>query len=48
MGGKKYNVVTWNSTQNVPSGLPYKVVSYINDQNFVEKVDTWLLENHFQ
>ena len=42
MGGKKYNVVTWMTTQKAPSGIPYKVVGYINDQNLVEKVETWL------
>ena len=42
IGGKKYNVVTWNTTQKAPSGVPYKVVGYLNDQNLVEKVETWL------
>ena len=42
MGGKKYNVVTWKTTQKAPSGIPYKVVGYINGQNLVEKVETWL------
>ena len=30
------------TTQKAPSGIPYKVVGYINDQNLVEKVETWL------
>ena len=42
IGGKKYNVVTWMTTQKAPSGIPYKVVGYINDQNLVDKVETWL------
>ena len=42
VGGKKYNVVTWNTTQKAPSGVAYKVVGYINDRNLVEKVETWL------
>ncbi|MEP7305108.1 MAG: MBL fold metallo-hydrolase [Acidobacteriota bacterium] len=42
IGGKKYNVVTWMTTQKAPSGTPYKVVGYINDQNLVDKVETWL------
>ena len=42
IGGKKYNVVTWMTTQKAPSGISYKVVGYINDQNLVEKVETWL------
>ena len=37
-----YNVVTWKTTQKAPSGTSYKVVGYINDQNLVEKVETWL------
>jgi glyoxylase-like metal-dependent hydrolase (beta-lactamase superfamily II) len=42
IGGKRYNVVTWSTTQKAPSGIPYKVVGYINGQNLVEKVETWL------
>ena len=42
IGGKRYNVVTWNSTQKSPSGQAYKVVGYIDAQNMVEKVETWL------
>jgi glyoxylase-like metal-dependent hydrolase (beta-lactamase superfamily II) len=42
IGGKKYSVVTWMSPQKAPSGVAYKVVGYINDQNLVEKVETWL------
>jgi glyoxylase-like metal-dependent hydrolase (beta-lactamase superfamily II) len=42
VGGKRYNVVTWNTKQKAPSGVPYRVVGYINDQNLVEKVETWL------
>lgn len=42
VGGKKYTVVTWMTTQKAPSGASYKVVGYINSDNLVEKVDTWL------
>lgn len=42
LAGKRYNVVTWNTTQKAPSGIPYKVVGYINGQNLVERVETWL------
>ena len=42
VGGRKYNVVTWSTTQKAPSGIPYKVVGYINDQNLVDRVETWL------
>jgi glyoxylase-like metal-dependent hydrolase (beta-lactamase superfamily II) len=42
VGGKKYQVVTFNSPIKSPGGQPYKVVGYINGQNLVEKVQTWL------
>jgi len=42
VGGRKYDVVTWNTTQKAPSGIAYKVVGYINANNLVEKVDTWI------
>ncbi len=41
-GGQRYQVVTWNSPINSPGGQPYKVVGYINGQNLVEKVQTWV------
>jgi glyoxylase-like metal-dependent hydrolase (beta-lactamase superfamily II) len=41
-GGKRYQVATFNSPVKSPGGLPYKAVGYINDQNLVEKVQTWL------
>jgi len=40
--GKRYQVVTFNSPIKSPGGQPYKVVGYINAQNMVEKVQTWL------
>ena len=42
VGGKKYTVVTWNTTQKAPSGVAYKVVGYINSDNLVDRVDTWV------
>jgi glyoxylase-like metal-dependent hydrolase (beta-lactamase superfamily II) len=42
VSGKRYNVVTWTAPQKAPSGEGYKVVGYINPQNLVEKVETWL------
>jgi hypothetical protein len=43
VGGKRYNVVTWMTTQKAPSGASYPVVGYINPQtNLVEKVETKL------
>ncbi|OFV90338.1 MAG: hypothetical protein A3H95_03495 [Acidobacteria bacterium RIFCSPLOWO2_02_FULL_64_15] len=43
IGGKRYNVVTWSpAAPKSPSGQSYRVVGYINDQNLVEKVETWV------
>jgi glyoxylase-like metal-dependent hydrolase (beta-lactamase superfamily II) len=42
VGGKKYSVVTWMTSQKAPSGVAYKVVGYIDDRSLVEKVETWL------
>jgi glyoxylase-like metal-dependent hydrolase (beta-lactamase superfamily II) len=42
IGGRRLNVVTWMSTQKAPSGASYRVVGYINPQNLVERVETWL------
>src|SRR5262249_21766126 len=40
--GKRYQVVTFNSTVKSPGGSPYPVTGYINSQNLVEKVQTRL------
>ena len=42
IGGKRYQVVTFNAPVKSPGGQPYKMVGYINSQNLVEKVQTWL------
>src|SRR5206468_9766180 len=42
VGGKRYQAVTFNSPIKSPGGQPYKVIGYINNQNLVEKVQTWL------
>jgi glyoxylase-like metal-dependent hydrolase (beta-lactamase superfamily II) len=44
MDGRQYTVVTWKSpaTQTSPSGMPYTVTGYINDENLVERVETWV------
>lgn len=41
-GGKTYTVVSWMTPQKAPSGLAYTVTGYINDQNMVERVETWV------
>jgi glyoxylase-like metal-dependent hydrolase (beta-lactamase superfamily II) len=37
-----YQVVTWSPPQKAPSGIAYKVVGYINGENLVERVETWV------
>jgi glyoxylase-like metal-dependent hydrolase (beta-lactamase superfamily II) len=43
--GKNYTVLTWSPTVKAPSGKNYVVNGYVNDQNQVERVETWLGEN---
>lgn len=40
--GKTYSVVSWMPPQKAPSGQPYQVTGYINDQNLIERVETWV------
>jgi glyoxylase-like metal-dependent hydrolase (beta-lactamase superfamily II) len=40
--GKRYQVVTYSVPTKSPGGQPYKLVGYINTENMVEKVQTWL------
>ncbi len=35
-------VVSWESALKSPAGVAYKLVGYINDQQLVERVETWL------
>jgi glyoxylase-like metal-dependent hydrolase (beta-lactamase superfamily II) len=42
LGLKKYRVVTWKTTQKSPSGKPYTVVGFINSDNLVDRVNTWI------
>jgi glyoxylase-like metal-dependent hydrolase (beta-lactamase superfamily II) len=39
---KSYQVVTFDAPVKSPGGKPYQVVGYINRDNMVEKVQTWL------
>src|SRR5262249_12215544 len=43
--GKNYTVITWSPAVKAPSGKSYVVNGYVNDQNQVERVETWLGEN---
>ena len=40
--GVTYSVVTWSPAQKSPSGQPYRVIGYINAQQFIERVETWI------
>jgi len=40
--GVPYKVLTWSPAQKAPSGLPYKVAGYIDADNLVEHVETWV------
>jgi len=42
VGGRRYQVVTWNSPVKSPGGQLYRLVGYINNQNLVERVQTWV------
>ena len=43
--GKNYTVLTWSPAVKAPSGKNYVVNGYVNDQNLVERVETWVGEN---
>src|SRR5262245_14976471 len=42
LDGKRYQVVTFNAPVKSAGGLPYKVEGYVNTQNVVERVRTWV------
>jgi glyoxylase-like metal-dependent hydrolase (beta-lactamase superfamily II) len=43
--GKNYTVLTWSPAVKAPSGKNYVISGYIDDQNHVDRVETWLGEN---
>jgi glyoxylase-like metal-dependent hydrolase (beta-lactamase superfamily II) len=43
--GKNYTVVSWSPAVKAPSGRNYVINGYVNDQNIVERVETWVGEN---
>ena len=40
--GERFNVVTWSSPIKSPGGAAYKLVGYVDSDNLVTKVETWL------
>lgn len=43
--GKSYMVLSWSPAVKAPSGKSYTINGYVNDENLVERVETWLGEN---
>jgi glyoxylase-like metal-dependent hydrolase (beta-lactamase superfamily II) len=43
--GKNYTVLTWSPKVTAPSGKNYVINGYVNEQNMVDRVETWLGEN---
>jgi glyoxylase-like metal-dependent hydrolase (beta-lactamase superfamily II) len=43
--GKNYTVLTWSPKVKAPSGKNYVINGYVNEQNIVDRVETWLGDN---
>ena len=43
--GKNYTVLTWSPTVKAVSGKDYVINGYVNEQNLIERVETWLGDN---
>jgi glyoxylase-like metal-dependent hydrolase (beta-lactamase superfamily II) len=43
--GKNYTVLTWSPAVKAPSGKSYVINGYVNGQNMVDRVETWLGDN---
>jgi glyoxylase-like metal-dependent hydrolase (beta-lactamase superfamily II) len=43
--GESFTVLSWSPTVKAPSGASYVVNGYVNGENLVERVETWLGEN---
>jgi glyoxylase-like metal-dependent hydrolase (beta-lactamase superfamily II) len=42
VNGKRYQVLSWDTPTRSPGGKSYRMVGYLNADNLVEKVETWL------
>lgn len=40
-----YTILSWSPTVKAPSGNPYTINAYLNDEYLIERVETWLGEN---
>lgn len=45
VAGKSYTVLSWSPSVKAPSGASYVVNGYVNADNLVDRVETWLGEN---
>lgn len=45
LDGKSYVVISWSPEVKAPSGASYVINGYINEDNLVEHVETWLGNN---
>ena len=43
--GTSYTVLSWSPAVTAPSGKSYEINAYLNDDNLIERVETWLGEN---
>jgi glyoxylase-like metal-dependent hydrolase (beta-lactamase superfamily II) len=43
--GRNYTVLSWSPAVKAPSGASYVVNGFVNDENLVERVETWVGEN---
>jgi glyoxylase-like metal-dependent hydrolase (beta-lactamase superfamily II) len=43
--GKSYTVLTWSPAVKAPSGKAYVINGYVNESNYVDRVETWLGDN---
>jgi glyoxylase-like metal-dependent hydrolase (beta-lactamase superfamily II) len=43
--GKNHTVLTWSPAVKAPSGKNYVINGYVNDQNIVDRVETWAPDN---
>src|SRR5690606_7460422 len=40
-----YTVLSWSPAVRAPSGVAYVVNAYVNEENLIERVETWLGDN---
>ena len=45
VGSTELTVLSWSPTVRAPSGAAYRIDAYVNGENLIERVETWLGEN---